>query len=362
MSGIPEIYGLFHKRIEGDDTLLALAALRFRQHGLAAELYAETPQELSSLVRFNPKRGEGSSAAVHLPRDIDILSPSDRKRVIDFARAAGGELFGMVVHDQPEAETRFGDYVGALRDLDRRLDRMGDIEGLGAPSSPPMVFIEYAALLAPDVFLSIFEATADLEHVSACIDIGHVGLRQARVTYAKKHPSTDVCGIAPTDPTLSEIIEDIQAATASGLEATLSLTSRLCQLQKPLHFHLHDAHPLSTLSPFGVSDHLSFFELIPIPFAHRGKQSVDLMYGPSGLSKVVGTAMRYCRSKDLTLSLEIHPTTGALPLRDAAHLFDHWQDKTNAERMNLWLATLGQNHRLLEDACRRVAELLGLPP
>jgi len=36
--------GLFDKRIEGDDRLLELARLRFRQAGLGAELHAGSPE------------------------------------------------------------------------------------------------------------------------------------------------------------------------------------------------------------------------------------------------------------------------------------------------------------------------------
>src|ERR1019366_7467093 len=42
----PRILALFQKRIEGDDSLLRLAGLRFRQTGLGTEVYAGTPDEL----------------------------------------------------------------------------------------------------------------------------------------------------------------------------------------------------------------------------------------------------------------------------------------------------------------------------
>jgi hypothetical protein len=45
--------------------------------------------------------------------------------------------------------------------------------------------------------------------------------------------------------------------------------------------------------------------------------------------------------------LEIHPVSGQLPLGDASLLFNHWRDKTNAERMNQWLAVLRENHAVL---------------
>ncbi len=45
--------------------------------------------------------------------------------------------------------------------------------------------------------------------------------------------------------------------------------------------------------------------------------------------------------------LEIHQAEGRRPLDDAADLFAHWTDLTNAERTNHWLAVLAENARLL---------------
>ena len=52
----------------------------------------------------------------------------------------------------------------------------------------------------------------------------------------------------------------------------------------------------------------------------------------------------------LSFTLEIHPTGGRLGLADAAGLFRHWTDKTNAEQMNHWLSVLQVNHALLRQA------------
>jgi hypothetical protein len=46
------------------------------------------------------------------------------------------------------------------------------------------------------------------------------------------------------------------------------------------------------------------------------------------------------------MTLEIHEHDGRLPLGDAAPLFRHWQDLTNAERMNHWLAVLADNQAI----------------
>ena len=49
----------------------------------------------------------------------------------------------------------------------------------------------------------------------------------------------------------------------------------------------------------------------------------------------------------MSFSLEIHQGDGRLPLGDAAPLFRHWRDTTNAERMNAWLDVLAENAALV---------------
>jgi hypothetical protein len=54
--------------------------------------------------------------------------------------------------------------------------------------------------------------------------------------------------------------------------------------------------------------------------------------------------------REASLTLEIHPAEGRRPLGDASSLFGHWRDRTNAERMNHWLAVLAENALLVTDA------------
>lgn len=332
----PAILALFQKRIEGDDALLDLAGLRFKEAGLGAEYYANTPEELAALLGFL-KSFKGPSV-VHLSRDINVLEEGSRAIISDFAVRFRGQISGMVVHDQPELASSPDDYIAAVRELGRRLKA---IEG------GPMLFIEYAVFLDPGVFLGFFRRIKDIDRISACVDIGHIGIKQARDTYFLKHPGEDVCAVHPDDPRLPELIGDIQDAAASALPAVLKVIKELGKLKKPVHFHLHDGHPLSTFSPFGVSDHLSFLQEMPIPFEYHGNRSVPLMYGPSGLSKIVRTALESPGPELVTFTLEIHPVEGREELGNAAYLFDHWQDKGNAERMNFWLSELVRNQRLL---------------
>ena len=77
------VHGLFQRRFAGDDALLELAGLRFAQMGVAAELYADTPDELERTLRFVPPHRY--LPTVHLNRGINVLREQDRSRVAEFA-------------------------------------------------------------------------------------------------------------------------------------------------------------------------------------------------------------------------------------------------------------------------------------
>jgi hypothetical protein len=222
--------------------------------------------------------------------------------------------------------------------------------GLSQISSPPVVFLEYAAGLEPDAFAGFFGSIRDLPHVSAAVDSGHVGIWQARQTFARRHIAQDVCALKTQPTELPSLMPDVQAAVHSALPTVLKLIKALGEFGKPVHFHLHDGHPLSTFSPFGVADHLSFFGEIPLRFEYRGRQSVGTLYGPEGLREIAGTAMRAIGAERVSFTLEIHPTSEQLALdSDAASLFGNWIDRTNAEKMNHWLAVLSRNAKLLKE-------------
>ncbi len=332
------VMGLFQKRFEGDDALLALAQLRFRQAGLGAEYYAETPWELQTLLKFRPS--DEAPAIVHLARGMDLFREEDRRKVKDFSERFSGKIYGMVLHDQKEIINRLEDYVSILAGLETEMERNGCY-----------LFIEYAEGLAPEVFIGLFEMIRELRHVSCCIDAGHLGIHYACSAYAARHQGRDIFSVRPDDPSLSVHIEDIQTSVESALDGVLPVIRKLAGLGKPLHFHLHDGHPLSATSPFGVSDHLGFLERIPIPLKYKGENSLATMFGSSGLSKIVDEALTTGREK-VSFTIEVHPTEGRLPLDDAADLFGHWRDKSNAERMNHWLSVIAANAGIVQSVCR----------
>lgn len=339
----PRVLALFQKRIEGDDALLRLAGLRFRQAGLCPEFHAETPEELAWAMGFRPSAD--APAAAHLSRRIDLFKERDRRLILDFAGRFGGRLFGLVVHDQLDFADRFEEASAVLREMDSRLREIP--EG-------PVLFLEYASGLPPELYVYLFESIRELTHVSSCIDTGHIGLWQARNVYYRMHPGKDVCSLRPDDPELPAVAGDIQHAVGSALDAVLKVVQTLGRLGKPLHFHLHDGHPIWSSSPFGLSDHLSFLTEVPIPFPYRGKESLPPMFGPVGLFRIVTEALELLRPDQVSFSLEIHPTEGMLSLGDGSHLFQHWKDKGNAERMNFWLSVLQENGVLVSGICRGV--------
>ena len=122
-SRCPRILGLFQKRIDGDDALLELARFRFREFGLRAEFYAESPSELEWLMGFRPS--PEIPGVVHLGRDLNIFRDADRQHVLEFARRFKGRIFGMVVHDQIEIIDRHEEYLDCLRKIESGLDEIG---------------------------------------------------------------------------------------------------------------------------------------------------------------------------------------------------------------------------------------------
>jgi hypothetical protein len=104
---------------------------------------------------------------------------------------------------------------------------------------------------------------------------------------------------------------------------------------KPVHFHLHDGHPVVG----GLPDHFGFQSRVPVPFWFDGRRSLSPLYGPMGLAQIVRTACA-ALGEACSLTLEIHQVEARLPLGDARDLFSRWDDTTNAERTNAWLAVL----------------------
>jgi hypothetical protein len=331
---IGPVHGLFQRRFAGDDALLELARLRFAQMGLAAELYADTPDELDRVLRFVPPHPY--LPTVHLNRGLNLLGEPDRALVAEFAGRFAGRVAGLVVHDKPEMAAQTDRLVAVLRELDGSLSEQ---------TGSPRVFLEYAAGSEPEWYVGVAERVRDAEHVSFCIDIGHVGIRQASARFTRCHPGLSLGRLTQEDARLPELAADVQDAVEGAVRDVLDVVRSIGALGKHVHFHLHDGHPLIP----GLSDHFTFLRRLPIPFGYQGRQSLRMMYGPGGLASVVWAALEACPPRRVSFTLEIHQVEGRLPLADASRLFARWRDLTNAERMNYWLSVLDENAILLSE-------------
>jgi len=337
---LPPIHALFYQRGAGDPAdpaLLKLAGLRFAQAGLAAETYADTPDQLDHVLGYVPPHPR--LPTVHLNRALNVLHERDRDVVEEFASRFARRLSGLVVHDQADMGTQAPALAGALADLDTRLARW---------PGAPRVYLEYAAGHEPGWFADIAERLKDRDQVSCCIDVGHVGIRQAAARFARAHPGTPLRSLRPDDERLPDLAGDVQDAVAGAAADVLDLTRSIAGLGKHLHFHLHDGHPLAG----ALADHFSFLTRLPVPFSYRGRRSLAMMYGPAGLAAVAAAATEACDLGLLSFTLEIHQVDGRLPLGDAAGLFRHWAgaDIAEGERMNNWLSVMAANAILLEES------------
>jgi hypothetical protein len=264
-----------------------------------------------------------------------VLRPADRRAVATFARRFGDRVSAFVVHDRADLPGRLDELEAAAAELSAELARSG----------PAHLFVEYAAGVELAEFVEMGRRLAGVERVGLCVDTGHVGIRAARRHFARERPDVDadLAALEADDPRLPELAGDVQAAVAAGLSAVLELTRALAAQRKPVHYHLHDGHPLVR----GLADHFGFLTRLPVPFAYAGRRSLDPLYGPAGLAAIVRTAAESYGPGSVSFTLEIHDRDGRLPLGDAAALFRHWRDTTNAERMNAWLEVLAQNATLV---------------
>jgi hypothetical protein len=315
--------------VAGDDALLELCRLRFAQSGLAAEIYAGSPAELEHVLRFAPRRE--ALPMVHLSRAIDLLEPGGQRAVRQVVRAAGDRVRGFVVHDRRHMPERMDDLSRVAEELSGELTRAGEAR----------LFVEYAAGNRIEDFVAIGRRLAGGGRVGLCIDTGHVGVRAARWAFAARRPDLDLDLIALTaaDPRLPALVEDVRAAVAEAAPAVTGLIRDVAAQGAPVHFHLHDGHPLVD----GLADHFGFLGRQPVPFDVDGRRSLPNLYGPGGLRAILQEVVCTLGER-ASITFEIHQGYGRLGLdAEAGALFGHWRDLTTAEQTNAHLAQLAEN-------------------
>jgi hypothetical protein len=109
---------------------------------------------------------------------------------------------------------------------ERLAELVAAMRELGAPNSAPagrpMVYLEYATGLPIDDFVFVAEQLADVELASMCIDIGHVGIQHARGRPLTSSSGGTWSNLSLTDSRLPEVVDQVQAATRSAVQAVLS--------------------------------------------------------------------------------------------------------------------------------------------
>lgn len=297
---------------------------------MAAELYADTPEQLERELGFLPHHP--ALPIVHLNRQVNLLHDDSQNLVEAFIRQFKGRVLGLVIHDRAEMASQIPEVVAAMR----------KVTSAGGRSGGPIVFLEYAAGMELESFVKLAQQLIEINDASVCIDVGHIGIRESRRRLKNMHPKLDLGTLFREAGRAPELIYDVQRATRSSLEVVLDIIRSLGNIGKPLHYHLHDGHPLIP----GLADHFSFLTRLPMPIAWEGRYSLEPMYGLHGLSEILAAIARSCPFDRSSITLEIHQSEGRIPLGNAAELFAHWEDLTNAERMNYWLSVLSENYTI----------------
>ena len=225
----------------------------------------------------------------------------------------------------------------------------------------PFVFLEYAAHLEPAWFVELAEKLQDAERVSVCIDIGHLGLKQASARFARRYSGLNLRDLSTGDARLPELAAYVQDAVGGAVGDVIDVIRSIGQLGKRLHFHLHDAHPLIQ----GLSDHFSFLIRLPIPFSYQGRRSLSMMYGPGGLAAILSAAIEAGGLQQVSFTLEIHQVEGQAPARRRVAAL-HPLERHHECRTNELLALRPQrerpaglpDHRRALSACRNADVLI----
>ena len=233
-AALPPIHALFLERYAGDDALLKLAGLRFGQEGLAAETYADTPDQLDRVLPYVPPHPR--LPTVHLNRGLNMLRERDRGVVEEFAARFAGRLSGIVVHDQADMGGQTGEPGGRAA-------------GPGPPPGP----LARCALGVPRVcgapgarLVRRGGRAAEGRRPDQLLHRHRSRRYQAGVTPGSRAIiRVSACGACPPPtnacPAWSPTSRTPWRARCRTL---LAMTGSIGRLGKNVHFHLHDGHPL----------------------------------------------------------------------------------------------------------------------
>ncbi len=342
---LPVINGLLNYHIKGDEALLYLGCSRYTQAGFGVELHPGTPAHMQEILKFIP---EGSSSTAHLPYSV-VLDHDDTEKICDFAAAGGNLIRGYILHDTAYYRENSEAGLDLIRLLSRKLE--GKTSGV--------VFLEYAAGLPFELYYAIAEKISNLSNIGICIDIGHIAIKAIGIELSKVLPAQDLRTLKPGADLNYDKYKLVAQAVEAGRKFALEFIEQLTGIGNYVHFHLHDGHPLSTFSPYGVRDHIPFFWEIPTYLSEVG--AVGGLYGVAGLRRILSLALANIAAEKLSLTLEIHPQPGLKELTaENLGYFSEWQDLINAKAMNFWMDLVIQNCMITRDLCRDLGRENGM--
>lgn len=271
-----KIVGIFADRIPGEDKILELQKSRYEEMGIGAEMYCRSPEHLEHLLKFKPKNKNITTA--HLPYELSLLKENNIKKY-------NNNLYGFIIHDH-------GNYYSNLNGLKHALNKI---------SIKPIIFIEYAAFASLDQFRELFELIKAIDNISICLDTGHLALRIVYDIFKEKSGDNifdyreDGTKFKDLEKALPKIKESVKETAPRLVDYVASFAGK----GKPIHLHIHDAHPLSKTFPSSLSDHQSFFGLAKIKLNDQETIELPKLIGIEDLKQIL--------SHDFSVNIEIHP-------------------------------------------------------
>ena len=295
------------------------------------------PDRLRALREFLPA---GAVNTAHLPYGWNLLNPDDFAAIAACAQVGG--LRGFTLHDSRRYTEERAAFLEAA-------GRMADI--LARAPGRPTIFIEYVHSDPLAVYRDKMAWLLAVPGFAPCVDAGHVAVEMCRQELQRRCPDIDLNALAPDSPGLAAIIAEVQDTVETTLDKVLDyIGSFLAMKWEKMHFHCHNIHPLSRLSPWPIRDHLSFLQQITLPFPFRGRRVVDGVFNVAGAGRLHARLLRGAKKCDISAMLEIHRQNGRLPLGADGDLFAHWQDLTHAEEMNFHLELIAQSYNVMTGA------------
>lgn len=271
-----KIVGIFADRIPGEDKILELQKTRYEEMGIGAEMYCRSPEHLEHLLKFKPDNKNITTA--HPPYESNLVNANSIGEYAD-------NLYGLIVHDHAVYYSNLNGLKDALNNIRVK----------------PTIFIEYSAFASLDQFRELFELIKAIDNISICLDTGHLALRIVYDIFKEKSSDNifdyreDGAKFKDLEKALPKIKESVKETAPRLVDYVASFAGK----GKPIHLHIHDAHPLSKTFPNSLSDHQSFFG--PAKIKLNGQETIEL-------PKLIGIEdLKQILSHDFSVNIEVHP-------------------------------------------------------